>query len=210
MKRRSKTKPDNLVPNNPAHDRDTISPAEKRERTKEKADTLYDNLNPFQKKILEIYGGRYGYRQTASGRWRERDEPDQDTELKQADAIRKAASARQALQSKERLKKANKVPIRKDGRKVFEEFCREAGIQRKISRKLNIKTTDLENIYNSARAVEYDLWFDFIMDEYGKPIQHNENYNHFTASFRKAYQSNKAITFKKWLEIIEDLIDQLD
>lgn len=171
MKRRSKTKPDNLVPNNPAHDGDTISPAEKRERTKEKADTLYDNLNPFQKKILEIYGGRYGYRKTASNKWRERDEPDDDTQLKQADYIRKQLQARQAKQSRDRLKRANKVPTRKDGRKVFEEFCREAGTQRQISRKLNIKVADLEKIYYSAQAVEYDIWIDFVMDEYGRAAQ---------------------------------------
>jgi hypothetical protein len=171
MKRRNRIKPDNLVANNPEHDRNSISPEEKRERAKEKKDTLYDALNPFQKKILEIYGSKYGYRQTAvSGRWRERDEPDEDTQLKQADAIRKAALAKKAAQSKERLKRSNKVPTRKDGRKVFEEFCREAGMKRKVNHRLNIKTNELENIYNSARALEYDLWFDFIMDEYGKAV----------------------------------------
>lgn len=171
MKRKNRIKPDNLVANNPEHDRNSISPAEKRQETLSKKDTLYDALNPLQRKILEIYGGRYGYRQTAlDGRWRERDEPNDDTQLKQAEYIRKQLQARQAKQSRDRLRRANKVPTRKDGRKVFEEFCREAGAERKISRKLNIKVADLENIYYSAQAIEYDIWIDFVMDEYGRAL----------------------------------------
>ena len=164
MKKRDRVKVDNLVPNNPEHDRDSISPAEKRERTREKNDTLNDALNPFQKKILEIYGSRYGYRQTASRRWRERDEPDEDTQLKQADAIRKQLQANKRAQSRDRLRSGNKVPTRKDGRKVFEEFCEEAYMGRE--RETSINDADFQNIYNASQVLDYPEWVDFILREY--------------------------------------------
>lgn len=165
MKRRNRIKPDNLVANNPEHDRNSISPAEKRQETLAKKDTLYDALNPFQRKILEIYGSRYGYRQTASGRWTSRDEPDEDTQLKQADAIRKTLQAKTTAQSRERLKRANKVPIRKDGRKVFEEFCEQAYKGRR--RQTTIDDADLRNIFNAAQHLSYEKWIWFVNDEYG-------------------------------------------
>ena len=36
-----------------------------------------------------------------------------------------------------------------------------------------------------------------------------ESYSNFTSSFRKAYYSNRTMTFRKWLETIEDLLDTL-
>jgi hypothetical protein len=168
MKRRNRIKPDNLVANNPEHDRNSISPVEKRQETLAKIDTLYDALNPFQRKILEIYGSRYGYRQTASGRWRETDEPDEDTQLKQADAIRKKLQAKMTAQSRERLKRANKVPIRKDGRKVFEEFCEQAYKGRK--RETTIDDAYLRNIFNAAQHLSYEKWIWFVNDEYSSHI----------------------------------------
>jgi hypothetical protein len=168
MKKRNRIKVDNLVPNNPEHDRDSISPAEKRERTRERNDTLYDELNLFQKKILEIYGGRYGYRQTASGRWRERDEPDENTQSKQADAIKKQLQVNKRAQSRDRLKTGNKVPIRKDGRKVFEEFCKQAYMNRE--QKTSINSTYFENIYNASQILEYPEWVNFILYEYKTTI----------------------------------------
>lgn len=46
----------------------------------------------------------------------------------------------------------------------------------------------------------------------GKPMweeMQNENYSQFITSFRRAYQSNRVMTFRKWLETIEELIDTL-
>jgi DNA-binding TFAR19-related protein (PDSD5 family) len=168
MKRKNRIKPDNLVANNPEHDRNSIAPAEKRQETLAKRDTLYDALNPFQKKILEIYGSKYGYRQTASGRWKERDEPDEDTQLKQADTIRKTLQAKMTAQSRERLKRANKVPTRKDGRKVFEEFCEQAYKGRRQEK--TIDDADLKNIFNAAQHFSYEKWIWFVNDEYSSHI----------------------------------------
>jgi hypothetical protein len=46
----------------------------------------------------------------------------------------------------------------------------------------------------------------------GKPMWEElqrESYSNFTSSFRKAYYSNRTMTFRKWLETIEDLLDTL-
>jgi hypothetical protein len=168
MKRRNRIKPDNLVANNPKHDRNSISPADKKQETLAKRDTLYDALNPFQWKILEIYGSKSEYRKTASGRWREVDEPDEYSQLKQADAIRKKLQAKMTAQSRERLKRANKVPVRKDGRKVFEEFCEQAYKSRRQEK--TIDDADLRNIFYAAQHLSYEKWIWFVNDEYSSRI----------------------------------------
>jgi len=46
----------------------------------------------------------------------------------------------------------------------------------------------------------------------GKPMweeMQTENYSNFISSFRKTYYSNKTMTFRKWLETIDDLLDTL-
>lgn len=64
-------------------------------------------------KIEEIYGGRYGHRQTASGRWRERDEPDEAEQLRQSDAIQAQMAARRKAAAKAKLAAAGKLPVKK-------------------------------------------------------------------------------------------------
>ena len=91
---------------------------------KEKEDILYGGdetkRNRITKRLKEIYSGRYGYRQTASGRMRERDEPNEKEQLRQADAIDKRMQKRKAAASRNRLKTANKVPTRvATGKKLF-------------------------------------------------------------------------------------------
>jgi hypothetical protein len=126
--------------------------------------TIYGSMQSnFRKRLREIYGGRYGYRQTVSGRWRELDEPDQETQLKQADAINKMMQKQKAASGKERLKSKGAVPIRAaSGKKLFEEFCREAY----KDRKKNIDDADMRNIYNSANCLSYEKWIWFVNDEY--------------------------------------------
>ena len=120
-----------------------------RERNSNKVSASSSITNNTLNNMNEVYGGRYGYRQTASGRWRENDEPDERTQLNQADAIRKKLQARKAAQSIERLKSGNKVPI-KSGKKMFEEFCREAY----KNRKQNIDDADMRNIFNAAQHLQ--------------------------------------------------------
>lgn len=162
---RKRSKVDNLVANNPEYDRQTKDPKEIKQDKKTNSDTLYDDLNPIQRKILEIYGGKYGYRQTASGRWRERDEPTPDIEDKQNDYIRKSLQKKRATDGRDRLKRQNKVPTRKDGRKVFEEFYLEASQKRYQE---DPRSSDMINIYIAAKELSFEDWSWWVSSQYGR------------------------------------------
>jgi hypothetical protein len=73
----------------------------------------------------------------------------------------------QQASARERLKKKNAVPVRAaSGKKLFEEFCREAY----RDRKQNIDDADMRNIYNAANSLSYEQWIWFVNDEYGSRI----------------------------------------
>lgn len=73
----------------------------------------------------------------------------------------------QQSSARERLKKKNAVPVRAaSGKKLFEEFCREAY----RDRKQNIDDADMRNIYNSANSLSYAQWIWFVNDEYSSRI----------------------------------------
>lgn len=111
--------------------------------------------------------GRYGFRQTASGRWRDHDEPDDATQLKQADAINKTMQKRTAATGRERLKNKGAVPVRVgSGKKLFEDFCREA----LKSNKQIVDNKDMRNLYNAANSLSYEQWLWFVNDEYSSRI----------------------------------------
>ena len=100
----------NPVPNNRYADEHYIDSKEKQKEKDFNSKTLYDE-------------SRYGYRQTASGRWRERDEPDEFEQDRQNDAIQKIMQQKRALAGKSRLKASNKIPVRVNtGQKVFESL----------------------------------------------------------------------------------------
>ena len=125
------------------------------------------NNHRVSERLQEIYEGRYGYRQTASGKWRERDEPDTETQYKQSDFINKILDKKRQEASKERLKAAGKVPVRaKTGAKLFEDFCKETY----KNRPKDIDNPDYRNIYNAATQLPYSEWLLFIVDEYGSRI----------------------------------------
>jgi hypothetical protein len=146
------------VPNNP---RDNGLYVDKKERSREKK---------FNKDSM-IFGStekesRYGYR-TVAGHWKNRDEPDDEMQLKQADAINKMMQKRKAASGRERLKSKGAVPVRAaSGKKLFEEFCREAY----RDRKQNIDDADMRNIYNAANSLSYEQWIWFVNDEYSSRI----------------------------------------
>lgn len=74
----------------------------------------------------------------------------------------------QQSSARERLKKKNAVPVRAaSGKKLFEEFCREAY----KDRKQNIDDADMRNIYNAANSLIYEQWIWFVSDEYSSRIQ---------------------------------------
>jgi len=158
------------VANNPRYDREygLDSGWDADAIKKEKEDILYGGdetqRNRITKRLKEIYAGRYGYRKTASGKWRENDEPNEKEQFRQADAINKMMQQRKSAASRERLKKADKVPTRvATGKKLFDEFMREAyektGKQRSAGNQ-----EDLKQVYLAARALEFDKFLIFLAD----------------------------------------------
>jgi hypothetical protein len=151
------------VPNNP---RDNELFVDTKERSKEQK---------FNDKNM-IFGStekesRYGYR-TVAGHWKKRDEPDDETQLKQADAINTMMQKRKAASGRERLKRKGVVPVRAaSGRKLFEDFVRTAR-QHKIQQQMEpiLDFDDMRNIYNSAQHLSYVKWIWFLNDEYGSRI----------------------------------------
>ena len=108
IKARQLSKVQHLVPNNPEYDRSRQDPEEVAAERRAIKKTLYDS----------------SYR-TAAGHWKRRDEPDEAEQLRQSDRIRKHLLSRQQQASRERLKSKGVVPT-KQGKKLFDEFMKEA------------------------------------------------------------------------------------
>ena len=147
------------VPNNP---KDNELYVDKQERSREKK---------FNKDSM-IFGStekesRYGYR-TVAGHWKNRDEPDDEMQLKQSDAINKMMQKRKAASGRERLKTKGAVPIRAaSGKKLFEDFVKTARQHQKHEQqKKNFDDADMQNIYNAANSLSYEKWIWFVNDEY--------------------------------------------
>ena len=119
-----------LVPNNPQADQQLTSGSDWDQKViaREKKRTLYDS----------------SYR-TATGHWKRRDEPDEAEQLKQSDRIRKHLLAKQQQASRERLKSKGVVPT-KQGKKLFDEFIKEANAHRPSRGKTRIITRDLNDL----------------------------------------------------------------
>jgi len=168
MKAASKKDVIGNVANNPRYDRenglDSGWDADAIKAEKEK--TLYGGdiakRNRITQRLKEIYGGRYGNRQTASGKWRERDEPDEAEQLRQADTINKMMQKRKAAASRERLKSKGAVPT-KAGERLFEDFMKDAN--RASGKKQVIRNEeDLKQVYLAARALDFDKFLIFLAD----------------------------------------------
>ena len=116
------------------------------------------------KKILTHLKEYGGYRKTVSGTSVRRDEPDQDLEMRQSDAIQSNSLVRAKRLAKEELKAGNKVPTRAGAPlKTFEKFRLDAG--RGLTEELTKKQKEhLEQVYLSARALDYDKWMLFITE----------------------------------------------
>ena len=146
-----------LVPNNPQADQQITSGSywDQEVIAREKKRTLYDS----------------SYK-TASGHWKRRDEPDEAEQLKQSDRIRKHLLAKQQQASRERLKSKGVVPT-KQGKKLFDEFIKEANAHRPSRGKTRINTrdlNDLQNAFNAASALEFDKWVIFMNDLFSSRI----------------------------------------
>jgi hypothetical protein len=168
MKAASKKDVIGNVANNPRYDRENgiFSPTDADANKKEKEKTLYGGdiakRNRITQRLKEIYGGRYGNRQTASGKWRERDEPDEAEQLRQADTINKMMQKRRATASRERLKSKGAVPT-KAGKRLFEDFMIE--VYEKTGKQKSVRNEeDLKQVYLAARALDFDKFLIFLTD----------------------------------------------
>ena len=148
-----------LVPNNSQADQQLTGGKDLDDKAieREKRRTLYDGTY------------RSHYYQTHKGHWKRSDEPDEAEQLRQSDRIQQILK-RQNLQkaSRERLKqKPGGVPVRSDGKKLFDEFMREAySHQPRQGVKKNTKDLEfLRNLYNAASALEFEKWIEFILME---------------------------------------------
>lgn len=146
-----------LVPNNPQADQQLSSGSDWDQKViaREKKRTLYDS----------------SYR-TATGHWKRRDEPDEAEQFRQSDRINQILRARRKKEAQERLKSKGVVPI-KQGKKLFDEFMKEAVSHRPQKGKSIINTrdlNDLQNAYNAASALEFDKWVIFMNDLFSTRI----------------------------------------
>ena len=153
------------VPNNPHADQQLTGGKILDDKIveREKKRTLYDNTF------------RSHYYQTHKGHWKRSDEPDEAEQFRQSDRIQQMLKARRQQQaSRERLKqKPGGVPVRPDGKKLFDEFMREAysrrppqGVKKMMSKDLTV----LKSIYNAAYALEFEKWVLFVTDDLGNRL----------------------------------------
>ena len=146
-----------LVPNNPQADQQLSSgnDCDQKVNAREKNRTQHD----------------ISYR-TATGHWKRRDEPDEAEQLRQSERIRKHLLAKQQQASRDRLNSKGAVPT-KQGKKLFDEFIKEANAHRPSRGKTRINTrdlNDLQNAFNAASALEFDKWVIFMNDLFSSRI----------------------------------------
>jgi hypothetical protein len=150
-----------LVPNNPQADQQLTGGKDLDDKIieRDKKRTLYDNTF------------RSHYYQTHKGHWKRSDEPDEAEQFRQSDRIQQMLKARRQQQaSRDRLKqKPGGVPLRRDGKKLFDEFMRESSIHRPhqgVKKKKMPKDLEvLRNLYNAASALEFEKWVLFVTDD---------------------------------------------
>lgn len=151
IKERQLSKIQHLLPNSPRADLQLTG-------GKDLDDTMVE-----REKKRTLYDSSY---RTHAGHWKQHDEPSSDEQLRQSDQINKTLSARRKKEAQERLKSKGAVPTKK-GKKLFDEFMKEANTHRhpKVNSKINIRSLkDLENAYNASSALEFDKWVIFMND----------------------------------------------
>ena len=109
--------------------------------------------------LKEIYDRGYGSRQTASGRWRERDEPDEAEQLHQAYAINKMMASKKREQAKARLKTKGIMPIKRSSAPISNECF--------IPESINSFISHLRKNYHSGKRYSFREWLDALEDLLG-------------------------------------------
>jgi hypothetical protein len=151
IKARQSSKVQHLVPNNPQADQQLTKGGH------------WDSKAEAQARKKTLYDAAY---RTAAGHWKRSDEPDEAEQLRQSDRIQQVLRAQRQKASRERLKTKNAVPTKK-GRKLFDEFMREATEYRPTKKQSKLSTRsheDLRNLYNAASVLEFDNWIEVIND----------------------------------------------
>ena len=142
------------IPNNPQDNQLYIDKKEKRDEAKfNRERMLFDKAEDTLSRIIS---------KREPGEPKKTEYPKIDKKQFDKDMKVWKQRSQQAL-SRDRLKKKGAVPT-KSGKKLFEEFCREAYKNKKET----IDDADLRNIYNAATQLEYDDWLWWIIDEYQK------------------------------------------
>lgn len=148
-KNSSEPKIKHLVPNNPEYDRATKDPEEVAAERRAIKNTLYDS----------------SYR-TAAGHWKRRDEPGEPRKTEYLKIAPDALRKQKQWDARQRLKRKDAVPT-KQGKKLFDEFMREARSHQLISPKSKVRCKnpdELKNLYNAAHALEFEKWTIFMND----------------------------------------------
>ena len=148
-KKSSESKINHLVPNNPEYDRATKDPEEVAAERRAIKNTLYDS----------------SYR-TAAGHWKRRDEPGEPRKTEYLKISPDALRKQKQWDARQRLKRKDAVPT-KQGKKLFDEFMREARSHQLISPKSKVRCKnpdELKNLYNAAHALEFEKWTIFMND----------------------------------------------
>lgn len=149
---KSSNKVQHLVPNNPEYDRRTKDPKDVAIDRKAMRDTLYDASS---------------YK-THAGHWKYRDEPGEPRKTEYLTIAPDALKKQKKRDARQRLKKKQGgVPIRKDGRKLFDEFMKEVNTKFQQKSQLIKKTrdlSDLRNAYNAASSLDFEMWVIFMDD----------------------------------------------
>ena len=148
-KKSSESKIKHLVPNNPEYDRATKDPEEVAAERRAIKNTLYDS----------------SYK-TVAGHWKRRDEPGEPRKTEYLKIAPDALRKQKQWDARQRLKRKDAVPT-KQGKKLFDEFMREARSHQLISPKSKVRCKnpdELKNLYNAAHALEFEKWTIFMND----------------------------------------------
>ena len=110
-----------------------------------------------------LYDSSY---KTAAGHWKRRDEPGEPRRTEYLKIAPDALRKQKQWDARQRLKRKDAVPTRQ-GKKLFDEFMKEAKEYHPMSERQKVRSKDLEdlkNLYNAAHALEFDKWIIFLQD----------------------------------------------
>ena len=160
------SKVSHLVPNNRQADLQLTGGKSLDDKAVEdaKKKTLYDNI-------------RSGSYKTHQGHWKQRDEWEPDAPSPTSASFKKHFAKdiefwkkrNQQASARERLKRKSAVPLR-NGKKLFDEFIKEANQYRQASRQKASNPGDLTNLrnaYNAATSLQFNQWLTLMDDLFG-------------------------------------------